>query len=145
MDDELERLRQEIFRVHGISVGKDDPIMCLHTLNKQLLAQLAKAQEEMLEQFKSDLEGVAYQWGNDAKEKAERILNASLSASKEAMSNLMKASAHEATKAMQAEFEKSLQRAVAPAQSARKLVTLNIAASIITLLSAVLVAWSSLG
>jgi hypothetical protein len=144
MADDLESLRQEIFRVHGISVGKDDPIMILFTLNNRLLAEGAKAQEEQLEQFKSELEGIAYQWGNDAKEKAERILNASLTASKEAMANLMKASASEAAKAMQAEFDKALRRAEAPAQTARNLVVLNVAASVITLAAALLVVWSSL-
>lgn len=144
MADDLESLRQEIFRVHGISVGKDDPIMILFTLNNRLLAEGAKAQEEQLEQFKSELEGIAYQWGNDAKEKAERILNASLTASKEAMASLMKTSASEAAKAMQAEFDKALRRAEAPAQTARNLVVLNVAASVITLAAALLVVWSSL-
>lgn len=144
MADDLESLRQEIFRVHGISVGKDDPIMILFTLNNRLLAEGAKAQEEQLEQFKSELEGIAYQWGNDAKEKAERILNASLTASKEAMAGLMKASASEAAKTMQAEFDKALRRAEAPAQTARNLVVLNVAASVITLAAALLVVWSSL-
>ncbi len=144
MADDLESLRQEIFRVHGISVGKDDPIMILFTLNNRLLAEGAKAQEEQLEQFKSELEGIAYQWGNDAKEKAERILNASLTASKEAMASLMKASASEAAKAMQSEFDKALRRAEAPAQTARNLVVLNVAASVITLTAALLVVWSSL-
>ncbi|AOA09221.1 conjugal transfer protein TraM [Pseudomonas sp. TMW 2.1634] len=144
MADDLESLRQEIFRVHGISVGKDDPIMILFTLNNRLLAEGAKAQEEQLEQFKSELEGIAYQWGNDAKEKAERILNASLTASKEAMASLMKASASEAAKTMQAEFDKALRRAEAPAQTARNLVVLNVAASVITLAAALLVVWSSL-
>lgn len=144
MADELENLRQEIFRVHGISVGKDDPIMALYTLNSRLLAQGAKAQEELLEQFKTELEGVAYQWGNDAKAKADRILNAALAASKEAMTNAMKASAQEAAQAMQAELEKALRRAEAPAQSARNLVALNVAASVIVLVAALIVAWSSL-
>ncbi|EFI8498294.1 conjugal transfer protein TraM [Escherichia coli] len=144
MDDELESLRQEIFRVHGVSVGKNDPVMILYTLNKELLTAGKKAQEEQLEQFKSELEGIAYQWGNDAKEKAERILNASLSASKEAMASLMKASAAEATTAMQVELEKAVRRAQAPVYSARHLFVLSTAASIITLIAAVLVAWSSL-
>lgn len=144
MADELENLRQEIFRVHGVSVGKDDPIMMLYTLNNRLLTEGAKAQEGQLEQFKSELEGIAFQWGNDAKDKAERILNAALSASKEAMANIMKANANEAAKAMQAELDKALKRAEAPVQSARSLIALNVAASIITLIAAVIVAWSSM-
>jgi|LIDZ01.1.fsa_nt_gi hypothetical protein len=144
MADDLDNLRQEIHRVHGVSVGMDDPIMILYTLNNRLLAEGAKAQEEQLEQFKSELEGIAYQWGNDAKAKAERILNASLAASKEAMAGLMQVSAAEAANAMQAEFDKALRRAEAPVQSARNLAALNIAASLMTLVAGVLVAWASL-
>lgn len=144
MDEELESLRQEIFRIHGVSVGKDDPVMILYTLNNQLLAAGKKAQEEQLEQFKSELEGIAYQWGNDAKEKAERILNASLAASKEAMASLMKASAAEAASAMKAELEKALSRAEKPVQSARNLFALSVTASVITLIASLIVAWSSL-
>lgn len=144
MADDLDNLRQEIHRVHGVSVGMDDPIMILYTLNNRLLAEGAKAQEEQLEQFKSELEGIAYQWGNDAKAKAERILDASLAASKEAMAGLMQVSAAEAANAMQAEFDKALRRAEAPAQSARNLAALNIAASLMTLVAGVLVAWASL-
>jgi hypothetical protein len=144
MSDELESLRQEIHRVHGISVDIKDPIMCQHTMNKHLLAQMTKGQEELLEQFKSELEGIAFQWGNDAKEKAERVLNASLTASKEAMASLMKESLNDVAKAMRAEFENALRKAEAPAQSARNLISLNIAASVITLLAALLLAWSSI-
>ncbi|WP_003396588.1 conjugal transfer protein TraM [Pseudomonas syringae] len=143
MADDLENLREEIFRVHGISVGKDDPIMMLYTLNNRLLADGAKAQEEQLDAFKSELEGIAFRWGNDAKDKAERILNASLSVSKEAMAKVMQSSATEAVKALQSEFERSLARVEAPARSARNMILLNVLASIITLVAALLVLWSS--
>lgn len=143
MSDELESLRQELHRVHGISVDLNDPMMCQHTMNKHLLAQMTKGQEELLEQFKSELEGIAYQWGNDAKEKAERILNASLAASKEAMASLMKESLDEVAKSMRAEFENALRKTEAPAQSARNWISLNIAATVMTLIAALLVAWSA--
>ncbi|PSL90777.1 conjugal transfer protein TraM [Pseudomonas sp. R9.37] len=144
MSDDLESLRQEIHRVHGISVDLNDPMMCQHTMNKHLLAQMTKGQEELLEQFKSELEGIAYQWGNDAKEKAERILNASLAASKEAMASLMKESLDDVAKSMRAEFENALRKTEAPAQSARKWISLNIAATVMTLTAALLVAWSAI-
>ncbi len=144
MADDLESLRQELFRVHGISVDIKDPMMCQHTLNKHLLAQMTTGQEELLEQFKSELEGIAYQWGNDAKEKAERILNAALVASKEAMANLMNASAKEAAKALQTQCENAMRAAERTTQSTRYLAVLSVTASVITMFAAVLVAWSSL-
>lgn len=144
MAQDLESLRQEIFRVHGISVGVDDPIMILYTLNNQLLADGAKAQEEQLDQFKSELEGIAYQWGNEAKGKAERILNASLAASKEAMSSLMKTSAEEAARAMKVVIDREVSKAEGAARSARLVGIFNLSASVLTLLAAALVAWSAI-
>ncbi|MCK9709857.1 conjugal transfer protein TraM [Pseudomonas syringae] len=143
MADDLERLREEIFRVHGISVGKDDPIMILYTLNNRLLADGAKAQEDQLDAFKSELEGIAFRWGNDAKDKAERILNASLTVSKEAMTNIMQAAAAEAVKTLQTEFGRSLASVEAPARTARTMTLLNLLASGVTLIAALLVLWSS--
>lgn len=143
MDDDLERLRQEIFRVHGTPVGKDDPILMVHTLVKTLLAEGHRAQDAQLEQFKSELEGIAFQWGNEAKDKAERILNASLAASKEAMANLMQTSVKEASQAMRSEFEKALNKAEAPVKVAKGLMVLNVCVSLVTLASALLIAWSA--
>lgn len=144
MAQDLESLRQEIFRVHGINVGVDDPIMILYTLNNQLLADGAKAQEEQLEQFKSELEGIAYQWGNEAKGKAERILNASLAASKEAMTSLMQASAEEAARAMKVVIDKEVSKAEDAVRSARLVGIFNLSASVLTLLAAALVAWAAI-
>ncbi|MGP5480621.1 conjugal transfer protein TraM [Pseudomonas helleri] len=144
MSDDLETLRQELFRVHGVSVDLKDPIMIQHTLNKHLLEQMHKGQEELIEHFKSELEGIAYQWGNDAKNKAERILNASLAASKEAMAHLMQESVNDATKTMQAEFKNALRKAEAPAQLARNMTALNIGASLAALGASLILAWASL-
>jgi hypothetical protein len=84
MADQVEELIKEIAAKHGIAVSRDDPILILQTINARLMQDSAKAQQVMLDQYKEELEALALRWGNDAKTKAERILNVSLAASKEA-------------------------------------------------------------
>jgi hypothetical protein len=86
---EVEELIREIAAKHGIAVGPDDPIFVLHTINQRLLADSAKAQQVMLDRYKEEMEVIAHAWSTDAKSKAERVLNASLAASKETMVSIM--------------------------------------------------------
>ena len=74
-------LLKEIAATHGVAVTRDDPLLILQTLNKRLMEDSAKAQQEMLDHYKEELAALAKQWGEDAKEKAEKILNAALDAS----------------------------------------------------------------
>lgn len=54
-------------------------------INERLMQDSAAAQQEILDRFKSEMEEIAHRWGDDAKNKAERTLNAALAASKDAM------------------------------------------------------------
>ena len=85
MPDNVDELIKEIAVKHGIAVSRDDPILILQTINNRLMQDSEKAQQAMLDQYKEELEALALRWGVDAKDKAERILNASLLASKDAM------------------------------------------------------------
>ena len=79
-DDKIEELIREIAVKHGIAVGRDDPILILQTINTRLMQDSQAAQQEILDRFKEELEAIAHRWGDDAKGKAERTLNAALAA-----------------------------------------------------------------
>ena len=85
MNDAIEELIKEIAVKHNIAVSRDDPMMILHTINQRLMQDSAKAHEEQLTKHKKELESMSMRWENSAKAIAERILNASLVASKESM------------------------------------------------------------
>lgn len=87
--DDLEETIKEIAAKNGIAVSRDDPILILHTINDRLLDANAAAQRELLREFRSNLEEMANQWGGDVERKAERIVNAALTASNNAMSERM--------------------------------------------------------
>lgn len=142
MSDDLDEVRQTVFRDTGIALGDKDPLMAQHALNKILIAELNTNQEQMLDAFKSELEGIAFQWGNDAKDKAERILNASLTASKSAMSDLLRTGIQEATAHMTAELEEARRKTERHSNATKNWSIVNAVASIVTLLAALVLAWS---
>ena len=134
-DDQIESLIREIATKHGIAVGRDDPILILQTINNRLLQDGAKAQQDMLEQFKKELEAMAMRWSEDAKNKAERIVNASLNASKESMENMMAQGARDTIKTVRAEIDSSLNRINGPIRDAKKIAVLNVIAGSMTIIA----------
>ncbi len=136
MADQLETLINDIAIKHGVVIGRDDPILILQTMNSKLMEDNTKTQQLMLNQYKEDLEGIALRWGNDAKEKSERILNASLAASKEAMANLLQESANKTALTIQNNIEDLLSRAKGTLRHAKRIAILNLTASALTLLAA---------
>lgn len=139
MSDQIEALIKEISVAHGITVGRNDPLFMLQTMNARLMDDNAKAQFAMLHQYKEELEGIALRWGHDAKEKSERILNASLTASKNAMANLLQESAKNTALTIKKEVDESLSRAGMALGRAEKVAMMNLCASVITFLAACVV------
>ena len=134
-DNEREDLIKEIAVKHGIALGRDDPILILQTVNNRLLQASQKAQQALLDQYKAELEELSLRWSADAKEKAERILNASLDASKVAIEQLMRAGTKEVITTIKTEIDASLNRINRPIKDTNRIGLMNIVASCITLLT----------
>lgn len=139
----MEELIKEIAVKHGIAVGRDDPILILQTINKRLMQESQKAQQEMLDQFKSELEGISLRWSADAKDKAERILNASLNASKASMEQLLQAGAKEFVTTIKSEVDASLSHMGRPIRDSYRISAMNLLASCLTILAAAVLLWTS--
>ncbi len=144
MSDQLDDLIREIAAKHGIAVARDDPILVLQTINNRLLLDSAKAQQEQLDAYKQEMEALAHRWAIDAKEKAERILNASLMASTSAMENIMSKNGETAGKILQAEIDDVLVRLAFPMRDAQRIARMNVAASFITIIAAGVALWATL-
>jgi Transcriptional activator TraM len=136
MNEEIDELIKEIAVKHNIAVGRDDPIIILQTINNRLMLDSQKAQQEMLDQFKSELEAMSLRWSIDAKEKAERILNASLAASKDAMGQVMLEEAKVTATSVRAEIDDALSHVTINIRDARRISIFNVIASCITMLAA---------
>ncbi len=120
MSEKLNETIQDIAVRHGVVLGKDDPILILQTMNERLLEENRKAQQDMLAQFKEEMESISSQWKDDARGKAEKILNLALARGKEAMSRLLQESTSESVHAMKKMVSDSLAEARALTQQTRK-------------------------
>lgn len=89
MTNEIDQLIKDIAIKNQISISKDDPVLILHTTNEMLLDKSKKMHAELIQNFQQELETALNQWDQQTKEKAEKILNASLQASKKAMNNIV--------------------------------------------------------
>ncbi len=138
---QLEELIKEIAAKHGIAVSRDDPILVMQTLNNRLMHDSAKAQQAQLDQYKEELEALALRWGIDAKGKADRILNAALSASKEAMHQAMQQTGQITAATVRAEVDFILGRMAKQLQDTQRIALLNVVASCITLAAAAVSLW----
>ena len=137
----MEELIREIAAKHGIAVSREDPILILQTINNRLLQDGARAQQAQLDQFRQEMEALSLRWGNDAKGKSERILNAALAAGREAMWQTMQEGAATTVTSLQAEIEAALGRVTLSIRDAHKIGMLNVAASCITLIAAAIALW----
>jgi hypothetical protein len=133
MFDQTDELIKEIAVKHGIAVSRDDPIMILQTINNRLLQDTERAQQALLDTYKEELEALSVRWSEDVKDKSQRIVNASLSASKNAMAESVQESAKTASTLLKTELEIVLIPIRKSIKEARMIGILNIAASVITL------------
>ncbi|MGL6029062.1 MAG: conjugal transfer protein TraM [Legionella sp.] len=120
MSEKLDKIIQDITVKHGVLLGKDDPILMLQTMNAQLIEEHRKAQQALLVQFREEMEGISSQWKEDAKEKAEKVLNAALANSKEAITRLLHESTRESIEAMKKLISDSLIEAQSLTQKTQK-------------------------
>ncbi|KTD05825.1 traM protein [Legionella gratiana] len=108
MSENLDKIIQNISIKHGVLLGKDDPILILQTMNEQLIEENRKAQQNLLMQFREEMESISSQWKDDAKGKAEKVLNVALASSKEAITRLLQESTRESVQTMKKLISDSL-------------------------------------
>ncbi|HCU5991568.1 TPA: conjugal transfer protein TraM [Legionella pneumophila] len=121
MSEKLDKIIQDITVKHGVLLGIDDPILMLQTMNEQLIEENRKAQQDLLVQFREEMEGISSQWKDDAKEKAEKVLNAALASSKEAITRLLHESTKESVQVMKKLISDSLIEAHSLTKKTQKL------------------------
>ena len=144
MSDKIEAIIKEIAAKHGIAVSRDDPIMILQTINERLMQDSAAAQQVTLDRFKEELEAIAHRWGEDAKNKAERTLNAALAAGKDAMMKGMREGAKAAAASAREEIDTALEQLAGPIRDGRRIAVMNMIAGGMAVFAAALALLSTL-
>ncbi len=82
---DLEKLIAEIAKNHKVVLGPDDPIVMLLSVNRFLINELAVSQTRMIQEFCEALATSSSDWQNRSNRRAESVLNASVTAAKNAV------------------------------------------------------------
>jgi hypothetical protein len=142
--DDIDDMIAEVARGHGIAIGRDDPILVLHTMNERLLRENTAAQQALLDAYKSELEALASRWSMHATVRANHVLQAASTGVKEAMTLSLQEGASTAAASIRTEVDCALARVADRLRDARRIAVLNLVAACITLAAAGLVIGSRL-
>lgn len=140
-----EELLAEIAAQHHIGLSPDDPILVLHTIHRRVLQDGLEAQQDQLEQFQQALESLSLRWSHDAKDKAERSLNAALAAGRNALAQAVQDRASASGETLRVELDTALERVGEALQRAHRIALLQLLAAGLTLCAAALAGWRLLG
>jgi len=139
LDKKMDDAIQEIASIHGIALTKNDPVMVLHTLNERLINDSKDAQNKLLDNFRNQMEVISDKGATEAKNHSDRILNSSIVSSKAEVARIMEEQSSVIIEQWKNELSTGFSQVHETMQSSRQAAILNIIASIITSLSAVVV------
>lgn len=139
--DRIEQMVREIAVRHGVAVGRDDPILMLLTINERLVQDGEIAQRALLDQFKSELEGMTRRVGDEAKTQAASALQATLQAGQAALTLAVQENSAAVAEVVRAEVQNSARAVRAQLRDARRVSLMSMGASLLVLLAAFVVAW----
>jgi len=140
MTDRVSRVIQEIAEKHGVAIGRDDPIMVLHTMNEALLVDSAAAHEAALDRFRSELEIVSQRWTTESETLANRVLNASLDTARTTIRTDTRTQINDASEQLAEACAAALAPLAEVADQNRRTAWLNVAAAAILSLGGVVYA-----
>ena len=138
-EPKLEETIQQIASIHGIVLSKDDPVMILHTLNERLIQDSTAAQKDLLDNFKSEIELSVSELSSAAKNHSDRVLNSTIETSKTEIARVMEEQSNIIIERWKADLNAGLYEASKTMVSSRQTAILNIIASFITSISAVII------
>ena len=136
IDEKIDKVIQQIASVHGVAVSKDDPIMILHTMNERLISDSKAAQQELLDNFRSQLEVTVSELSMAAKNHSDRVLNSTIQTSKTEISRVMEEQSNIIIERWKADLHAEFNEACKTMTTSRQTAILNIIASFITLIAA---------
>ena len=135
-EKKMDEAIQQIASVHNVAVSKDDPIMILHTMNERLIQDSTAAQQDLLDNFKSEIELSVSELSMAAKNHSDRVLNSTLESSKTQIARVMEEQSNMIIERWKADLNAGLQETSKTIATLRQTAILNIIASFITLIAA---------
>lgn len=137
-DDNIVNLIKEIAAKHSIAIGKDDPILILHTMNQLLMEHNIKAQEALLDKFKEEIELSTNRVVFDISKKAIEAIDNSILESKAEADEIISEATQSLVKSL---TELILNPTIKNVSDIKRWATLNLLASLLTLIAAAIVVY----
>ena len=137
---------------HGIALGKNDPILVLDTVNSLLINKFAKRQDVLINEFHSKLETVADLWNKNMENKASEMIKTMEISHRQLISELVEMhinnivttiadNCSDITLAQQLKTSKHIRSLNSQLITMRSMLYVNFVASIMVLISALLLLW----
>lgn len=123
--ERAKKIIKDILLTHSTKVEMDDPIMILYTLNEQLGQLLAEDCQQIVEDFKSQMEELMSRWNETAKQKAEQTLNVAMRVSRETINNSMQEAAKKAEMTIESKVNEFSSKMATPLQEIKHLTIIN--------------------
>jgi hypothetical protein len=139
--EKIEGIIKEIAVKHRIAIGRDDPILILHTLNERLLKETSDAQRQVVHEFREELESAYHSWETNAKSISEKILNSSLIGVRETMKKIVADEGTTAGQLLSREVESSLNQVRSTLKVTQIATIINGLAAVMTCLALVAILW----
>jgi hypothetical protein len=133
--DALNRLIEEVAVRHGIALDRDDPVLMVYTINRQLMECSARIQQAALEQYLSSVE-----------QSAERIHEQAACAMDRKMRDAaatMRQALQQETERLFIQHQKESRALMEIHRKWRRLAALNAAVSVLAVVAAGAVLWSA--
>ena len=132
MSEDLEYIKNDILKKHRVKLSDNDPVLIVYTLNQKLLEAQKATQEQLLEELKAELENISKDWTDTAKVNAEKVLNASLKASKSMLDQAIEDSSDDHKKILNEVLSSYDQNWKSNFREIKSASSLNLAASLLT-------------
>lgn len=139
MTDQIEELIKQVAAENGVGLSKDDPVMIMHTINARLLKDSEQSQQALLDQFKSEMEVIVSRLSIEAKSQSNSILNAAILSSRSEIEKVMTEQSRIIIEQWQEELNNGFGRVSDAIKSSRIAAILNVIASCITLVAALII------
>jgi len=132
-DDPIHQIIKEVALKHGFALDRDDPILMIYTINRHLMQSSAGIQQAMLDEYRTAMQSIVQEWETQAVRQTNSTMEKILASSKEIIGS-----------AIRTEIGAARDEVVSDYQKQRRDAYLTLFASILTLIAATIVLWSTL-
>jgi Transcriptional activator TraM len=154
-DDGREAIIRAVAVKHGIALGNNDPILVLQTINGLLMDEFARKQEVLIRESHINLEAAADLWSKNMESKASEILGNMENSHRHLINELIEQQVENLAREIadksgdiameqQHRTSKHLRSLNSQIKTMRPMLYVNFAASIMALISAIVMLWLSI-